>query len=62
MFDHIAMDDIEQFVVGTLPAERRNQLAKHMASCTACAQALADEARFEVALTEATRASSFTAR
>src|SRR5262249_21294059 len=53
---HLPHDELEGYVTGTLARARADALEAHVAACAACAEALAREARVEVALHEAVQA------
>lgn len=49
---HVTDRMIELFVIGELPAEWLAAFETHISMCEHCAKKLADEARFEVAMSE----------
>ncbi len=49
---HLSRDDLALYVMGALEPEPSAALEQHVAACSACAAALAREARLEVALHE----------
>jgi anti-sigma factor RsiW len=50
--DHVALSDLELYVIGALDVARQAEVEHHVSGCAACAAALAREARLETAFAQ----------
>jgi len=61
MNEHVDNADLEAFVLGDLDEARAARFEQHCSACASCAERLANEARFELALVEVQAAASSSA-